>query len=138
MWDHHGNLKQGLDRQLPAYDQMLAALLDDLVDRGLYNRVLVIVCGEFGRTPRMNERGGRDHWGRAGFILMGGGGVKGGQIVGATTLKGEEPVTRPITPADLLATVYHVLGIDPARQFIDQRGRPAAVLSEGQAITELL
>ena len=138
LWDHHGNLKLGLDRQLPVYDQMLSALLDDLVDRGLFNRVLVVVCGEFGRTPRMNERSGRDHWGKAGFVLLGGGGVRGGQIVGSTTSLGEEPASRPVTPADLHATVYHILGVDPRHTFIDHSGRPVPVLSEGYAISELL
>ena len=138
MWDHHGNLKQGFDRQLPAYDQMLAALLDDLVDRGMYDRVLVVVCGEFGRTPRMNERGGRDHWGRAGFALLGGGGVRGGHIVGSTTSHGEEPASHPVTPADLLATVYHALGVDWSHTFTDHNGRPIPVLAEGHPISELL
>jgi len=138
MWDNHGGLKKYFELILPLYDRMLTTLIEDLVDRGLFDRVLVLVCGEFGRTPLFNAKGGRDHWGRAGFALLGGAGIRGGTIVGATTSNGEEPADRPLLPADILATVYHLLGIDVHRQFVDNVGRPISILSEGAPIAELL
>jgi hypothetical protein len=138
IWDTHAKLKPESDKMLPAYDQMLSALLDDLVSRGLYERVLVLVWGEFGRTPKMNNQAGRDHWGPAGFALLGGAGIRGGVVVGSTTARGEEPNERPVGPEDILATVYHVLGIDPDTEFPDKTGRPIKVLSTGAPVRELL
>jgi hypothetical protein len=137
-WDNHASVERDFRLMLPVYDQMLTALVEDLTERGLYERVLVLVWGEFGRTPRINAGGGRDHWGRAGFALLGGGGLKGGRVVGSTTPLGEEPRDRPVGPADVLATVYHVLGIDPNLEFPDYVGRPIKVLADGQPIRELL
>ena len=137
-WDNHHGLKPQYDDMLPVYDQFLTALIEDLVARGLYDRVLVLVCGEFGRTPKVNRHAGRDHWGPAGFVLMGGGGLRGGVVVGSTTPKGEVPHERPVTPADMLATVYHVLGIDTRHEFFDQTGRPIPVLNSGNPIRELV
>jgi hypothetical protein len=137
MWDHHGNLQQGLELNLPAYDRLLTALVDDLQERGLFDRVIVFVCGEFGRTPRFNERGGRDHWGKAGFALLGGGGLPGGLVIGSTTANGEEPLDRPLSPGDLLATIYARLGVDNDASFPDLAGRPIPVLSHGAPIAEL-
>ena len=137
-WDNHGNLAGQFREMLPVYDRMLAALLDDLCDRGLFQRVVVLVCGEFGRTPRINGAAGRDHWGMAGFALLGGGGLRGGVVVGTTTSKGEEPKDRPVRPGDLLATVYHALGIDTETEFPDAFGRPIKVLAEGARLAELV
>ncbi len=137
-WDNHTRLPTQFAEMLPVYDQMLTALIEDLVARQLYDRVLLLVCGEFGRTPRINKGAGRDHWGSSGFALLGGGGLRGGIVVGSTTSKGEEPKERPIHPADILATVYHVLGIDPDTQFPDYAGRPVNVLDKGKVIGELL
>jgi hypothetical protein len=137
-WDNHGQLKPAFDAMLPVYDQMLSALVEDLTARGLYERVLVLVWGEFGRTPRMNNSAGRDHWGRAGFALLGGGGLRGGTLVGSTTARGEEPLDRPLGPGDVLATVYHVLGIDPATDLPDPLGRPVRVLDTAEPIRELV
>ncbi len=136
-WDTHGNQKAAFDEMLPVYDQMLTALLDDLVDRGLFERVLVLVWGEFGRTPTINPSAGRDHWGRAGFALLGGGGVRGGAVVGSTTARGEGPKDRPVWPGDVLATVYQVLGIDSQGDLPDATGRPVKLLSTGEPIREL-
>jgi hypothetical protein len=136
-WDTHSDLKRHFDEMLPVYDQMLTALIDDLVNRGLYDRVLVLVWGEFGRTPKINTGGGRDHYGRAGFVLLGGAGLHGGTVVGSTTARGDSPRERPVRPEDVLATVYQVLGIDPAVEFPDQSGRPLKVLSEGEPLREL-
>jgi Protein of unknown function (DUF1501) len=137
-WDNHVQIKAALEKMLPVYDQMLVTLIDDLVDRGLYERVLVLVWGEFGRTPKINPGAGRDHWGRSGFALLGGGGLRGGVMVGSTTADGGDPRDRPLWPGDVLATVYHVLGIDPEQEFLNVSGQPTKVLSQGEAIRELV
>jgi hypothetical protein len=148
-WDHHWDLKSGMDRYLPMIDQLVAALFEDLATRGLYDKVLVMLCGEFSRTPRMNNGGnggpplskgtpGRDHWGNAMFCLMGGGGVRGGQIVGSTNRLGEAPKDRPITCPDIHHTMFHVLGVDPAVSFLNHAGRPIPALEPGTIIHELV
>jgi hypothetical protein len=148
-WDHHWDLQAGMERYLPMLDSAVATLFQDLQDRGLLERVLVVMCGEFSRTPKMNDGGnggpprsrgtpGRDHWGNAMFCLLGGGGVRGGQVVGATDRLGMAPRSRPLTPANLHATIYHVLGIDPHLQLLDPSGRPVNVLDDPQPISELL
>jgi hypothetical protein len=148
-WDHHWDLKASYERMLPMVDAAVATLFEDLDDRGLLDSTLVVLCGEFGRTPKMNDGGnggppmsqgtpGRDHWGNAMFCLMGGGGVKGGQIVGSTDAKGERPHTRPLTPCNIHATIYHVLGINPKLQLLDPSGRPVSVLDDPESVHELL
>jgi len=137
-WDNHVQIKKHLDEMLPVYDQMLTALIDDLVQRGLYERVLVVVWGEFGRSPKINEAGGRDHWGNAGFVLLGGGGLRGGAVVGSTTSRGEVPKERIVWPQDVLATIYHVLGINSGTELPDRLGRPVKILNSGEPIRELL
>jgi hypothetical protein len=137
-WDNHVNIKGQFDEMLPVYDQMLTALLDDLEARGLWQRVLVLVWGEFGRTPKVNAGGGRDHWGRSSFALLAGGELRGGVVVGSTNARGEEPADRPIWPGDVLATVYRHLGIDPAQELLDEKGRPVPILASGEAIRELI
>ena len=133
---------------LPRLDTVIHGLLTDLSQRGLLEKVLVIVCGEFGRTPRMNDGGnggpprsmgapGRDHWGAAMSCLIAGGGVKGGQVVGSTDRLGERPKDRPLTPMDLHQTIYHVLGADPKTNFLDHSGRPVPAVDGGQVIREL-
>ncbi|HVR74261.1 MAG TPA: DUF1501 domain-containing protein [Planctomycetota bacterium] len=141
-WDHHWDLKQGMENLLPIVDRAVAALFQDLDSRGLLERVLVVLCGEFSRTPRMNDGSGngtpgRDHWGNAMFCLLGGGGVKGGRIVGSTTRLGDEPRDRPVTPADIHATIYRVLGVDPSVSFLNPAGRPVAAVDGGRVIEEL-
>jgi hypothetical protein len=142
-WDHHWNLKQGMEAYLPIVDSAVSALFEDLDERGLLETTLVVLCGEFSRTPKMNNGAGqgtpgRDHWGEAMFCLLGGGGVKGGQIVGSTDRLGQRPHTRPLTPANIHATIYHVLGIDPKLQLLDPSGRPVSVLDDPTPIQELL
>jgi hypothetical protein len=148
-WDHHWNLKQGMEGYLPLVDNAVSALFADLDERGLLGRTLVMLCGEFSRTPKMNDGGnggppgsmgtpGRDHWGEAMFCLLGGGGVQGGQVVGSTDRLGTRPHTRPVTPANIHATIYHVLGIDPKLQLLDPTGRPVSVLDDPTPIAELL
>jgi uncharacterized protein (DUF1501 family) len=120
-------------------DRGLHALLTDLRDRGLEQDVAVVVWGEMGRTPKINNGGGRDHWPAAGCALLAGGGLNMGQIVGATTARGEAPVGQPYTPRDVLATLYHVLGIDPgATTMLDFGGRPRYLLEDYRTISELL
>lgn len=148
-WDHHWDLKVGMEGHLPMVDSAVSALFTDLSERGLWEKTLVVLCGEFSRTPRMNDGGnggpagskgtpGRDHWGNSMFCLLGGGGVKGGQIVGSTDRLGTQPHTRPVVTANIHATIYHVLGIDPKLQLIDPSGRPVSVLDDPTPIGELL
>jgi hypothetical protein len=148
-WDHHWNLKAGMEGYLPLVDNAVSALFQDLDDRGLLETTLVVLCGEFSRTPKMNDGGnggapmsmgtpGRDHWGNSMFCLLGGGGVKGGQVVGSTDRLGTRPHTRPLVPANIHATIYHVLGIDPKLHLLDPSGRPVPVLDDPTPISELL
>jgi uncharacterized protein (DUF1501 family) len=138
-WDTHNNnfqsLKSGL---LPTYDRALAALVSDLHERGLAKRVLVVAYGEFGRTPRINKDAGRDHWPGAMSVVMAGGGLKMGQIIGSTDAKAEAPKTRAVGPQDIMATMYHVLGIDYRHEFMDAAQRPIPIANEGKPIEELL
>jgi uncharacterized protein (DUF1501 family) len=127
--------------RLPYLDQALSALIEDVYARGLDRQILIVVMGEFGRTPRLstNANGtGRDHWPQAYTALLSGGGLRTGQVVGATNARGEYPKERPVTPQDLLATVYRHLGIDPQHELKDAVGRPVPVLAEGRPIPELI
>lgn len=148
-WDHHWDLQAGMERYLPMVDSCVSGLFQDLEREGLLDQVLVVLCGEFSRTPRMNDGGnggaprsmgtpGRDHWGESMFCLMGGGGVRGGQVVGATDRLGQRPISRAVTPSNIHATIYRVLGIDPALQLLDPSGRPVNVLDDPTPIDELL
>ena len=148
-WDHHWDLKAGMERYLPMVDETVAALFDDLTIRGMYDDVLVVLCGEFSRTPRMNDGGnggapmsmgtpGRDHWGNSMFCLLGGGGVQGGRLIGSTNRLGEVPKDHPLTPSDIHHTIFHILGVDTSLSFINHAGRPVAALEPGTVIKELL
>jgi hypothetical protein len=139
-WDHHWGIFPHLDRQLPIYDSSYSGLLNDLDDRGLLESTLVITAGEFGRTPKVNanKRGpGRDHWGRCFSLTLGGGGVKTGQLIGASDKFGAIPDDRPVSVADFVATVYRALGLDPKAEYVAQ-GRPMTMLPEGSPVDELL
>ena len=139
-WDHHWGIFPHLDQQLPIYDNSYSALLNDLDNRGLLETTLVITAGEFGRTPLINKDThgpGRDHWGRCFSLTMGGGGVKTGQVIGASDKYGAEPKDRPVSVPDFVATVYHALGLDPDAEFLAQ-GRKMKMLPEGIPIKELL
>ena len=149
-WDDHAgafHLDFAQRERLPQMDQGLTALITDLHDRGLDRNVLVIACGEFGRTPRVtyapknfsDQPGvGRDHWPNAFSALIAGGGLRMGQIVGATNSKSEYPMNDPVTPQDLLATVYRHLGIDYRHEFLNFAGRPVPILSHGRPIDALI
>jgi hypothetical protein len=143
-WDYHGktsgtgNIFTGLRSQLPLLDQSVSALVSDLHDRGLDKEVAVLVWGEFGRTPRLNNVEGRDHWPDAGFALFAGGGLRVGQVVGETDGKAERPRNRAVGAQNVLGTLYHALGIDPATTVPDFSGRPMRLLDDGEPISELV
>jgi hypothetical protein len=137
-WDDHSRIEPNLRKRLPAYDQALSTLIEDLEARGQRDRVLVAAFGEFGRAPRIDANAGRGHWPKAMHAVLSGGGLKGGQIVGSTTSNGGEPHNRPLKPADLLATMYHAIGIDPTSTVIDRQNRPIPILPEGEPIRELI
>src|SRR5262245_26458812 len=143
LWDHHcadglPTLFESYRSLLPLYDACLSALITDLHERGLHEQVCVVVWGEFGRTTRINKYGGRHHWPGAGSVLFSGGGLKMGQYVGATSSFGEYPITRAYNPQNILATLYHVLGIDPSATIPDLNGRPQYVLDDRDPIAELI
>jgi hypothetical protein len=143
LWDHHcdaksGSIFEGYQSLLPLYDRCIAALINDLHERGLSDDVCVVAWGEFGRTPKVNKAGGRDHWPGAGCVLFAGGGLKVGQYVGATDARAEAPTTRAYGPQNVLATLYHALGIDPGQTLPDFAGRPQYLLDDRDVISELI
>jgi hypothetical protein len=137
-WDTHSNNFTTLKRQLPQVDKGVANLIQDLHDRGLDKDVLVVMWGEFGRTPKVNNSAGRDHWAPVMSALVAGGGMKMGQVIGSSTERGERPKDRPCTVSQVLATLYTAMGIDPAMTFLNGAGRPVHLLDDRQVLTELL
>jgi hypothetical protein len=138
IWDTHQQNFPTIKNQLaPPIDQGVSALVADLADRGLLDSTLIVMMGEFGRTPKINPNAGRDHHGRANSILLAGGGMPRGLVLGRTDAKADSPVERPVTPADLAATIYTALGIDPNRQFETPDGQPIRLVDKGQPIREL-
>jgi uncharacterized protein (DUF1501 family) len=136
-WDDHDGLKDKISERAPILDQAVAALIEDLYSRGLDRKVTLMVLGEFGRTPKMSASAGRDHWPGAMSVLLSGGGMKMGQVIGATDARGEAPVDRRLAPEDILATIYANLGIDPRMEFLNHAGRPIPILPGGTPIAEL-
>src|SRR5262249_28672782 len=118
-WDTHGGNFTSLKRQLPQVDKGVANLIQDLHERGLLNDTMVVMWGEFGRTPKINGSAGRDHWSPVMSALIAGGGLRMGQAIGASTERGERPKDRPYRPTNLLATMYRQMGIDPSQTFLD-------------------
>ncbi|WZO98977.1 DUF1501 domain-containing protein [Isosphaeraceae bacterium EP7] len=146
-WDDHINVQtrwdlgEAMKHRAPYMDQALSTLIEDVYARGLDRKVLIVAAGEFGRTPRLSHADGligRDHWPSAQSALLSGGGLRMGQVIGATNRCGEHPVDRPLTPKDLLATIYRHLGIDHGDVFRDLSGRPFPILPEGEPIRELI
>jgi hypothetical protein len=137
-WDTHFDNFKYLKEWLPKVDRAVTNLIQDLHDRGLGDDVVTIMWGEFGRTPKINERGGRDHWAPAMSTLIAGGGLKMGQAIGSTTSRGEMPKSRPYKVPQVLSTVYRAVGIDPAQTFPDGNGRPMYILDHRDPVTELL
>ena len=143
-WDHHGapgqyKTEEGARLLIPPLDRAIASLVQDLIDRGMYDDTLIVAMGEFGRTPRMNSQAGRDHWGNTFSVLFGGGGMRMGQAIGRSSARGEHVVERPIDPQDIAATIYHHLGIDAQSvTFRDTLDRPLTLLDRGEPIRELV
>lgn len=137
-WDNHSNIKGAMQGHGPRMDAAISSLIDDLSQRGMLDDVMILVMGEFGRTPRVNGNAGRDHWGNVMSVMLGGGGLKGGVVVGASDAKGTRPAKRPVKPAHVLHTIYHQLGIDTGIAHIDRAGRPIPILGEGEPLAELI
>jgi hypothetical protein len=137
-WDHHADMFPALRKRLPDVDNTVATLIEDLEDRGLLDSTLVVLLGEFGRTPKINDRGGRDHWSNAMSVLMAGAGTPGGTIVGATDPQGYSAVDRVLSPENFASTVYAKLGIDPGQILYTPQGRPTHLVSDPMPIAELM
>ncbi len=136
-WDHHDKIKEGLEQLLPPLDQAIAALVEDLTLRGMLDDVIVYSAGEFGRTPLINGHAGRDHWAPCFSVMLGGGGIQGGRIVGASEKWGGNVDERPCSPLDVLATIYQALGIPLDTHYEDATGRPVSIVDAGRPIHEL-
>jgi uncharacterized protein (DUF1501 family) len=143
LWDNHNAPGQNFPHisemcrrgyHLAGTDRACAALIRDLKERGMLERTLVVFLTEFGRTPKINALGGRDHWGMCGSIFFAGGGTRSGEVIGASDDQAAWPTTQPWGPADIAATVYEALGISPETRIPDQFGRPLAILDHGQTI----
>ena len=136
-WDHHDNIRSGISNQMPAFDQAYAALIRDLSSRGMLESTLVLVTTEFGRTPKINKTGGRDHYPKVFSIVMAGGGVKQGYVHGTTDPTGTEPDENPLTVPDYAATVYSLLGIDYEKTLLAGT-RPVKIIKDGEIANSLL
>ena len=136
-WDHHANIFASLDKRLPEIDGCLSSLIEDLDSRGLLDSTLVLCMGEFGRSPKVNNMAGRDHWGHVASLMWAGGGVKGGRVIGASDDQGAYVSDRPIRPSDVAATIYQAVGVDPTRNLVTPENRPVAILDEGSPVGEL-
>jgi hypothetical protein len=138
VWDTHKHNASRVKNVLcPQFDQTFSALVSDLEERGLLHETLVVATGEFGRSPRINPEGGRDHWGNCFSLAVAGAGIRGGQVIGASDRIGGQPDTRPLRPPDLAATILHLLGISPDAEFLDPLNRPRVVTQGGTVISEL-
>jgi len=138
-WDTHGqNFNNLRTRQLPALDQALSALIQDLSDRGTLDRTIVYCAGEFGRTPTVNRNAGRDHWARSMAVVLAGGGFQQGLAYGATDANGMAPSVDPCTPDDIASTIFQRMGIDPHQELMTPTGRPVQLFREGRVLNRLL
>lgn len=137
-WDMHQNITRGITNTMPAFDQALATLLDDLSDRGLLDETLVMVSTEFGRTPKVNNDAGRDHWPKVFSVLLAGGGIKNGMFYGASDSTASEPEDSPVSPEDLATTMYHLLGIVADKELMAPGDRPIEIVDGGDLIKPLL
>ena len=135
---HQNNFSMLKDFNLPLLDQVIPALLHDLEESGLLDSTLVVVMGEMGRTPKINAKAGRDHWPQCGFSLLFGGGVKQGHVHGTTDKIGAWPTSHPVSPADFVATVYSLLGIDPRMTLNDRSGRPISIAHGGEPVADVI
>jgi hypothetical protein len=136
-WDHHAKIFEGLDKKLPEFDRAVSALVEDMDARGTLDDTLLVVMGEFGRTPKINKEAGRDHWGPAGSLLFAGAGVRRGFVLGKTDRHGAYTTQRPVSPADVACTIFDALGIDPRKMLQSPDGRPIEILDAGEPVREL-
>lgn len=137
-WDHHNDITNNMRRQLPPFDQAFSTLIADLDERGLLDETVVLVSSEFGRTPKINNTAGRDHWSKVFSVAMAGGGFRRGAVVGSSGATASEPEDTPITPEDLAATMYHLLGIAPEKELMAPGDRPIEIIDGGRVRKELL
>jgi len=137
-WDMHGQIANNMKTRGPVVDAAVSAFVEDCAARGVDENILLVISGEFGRTPRINMNAGRDHWAPLSTLALSGGGLKMGQVVGESTSKAEVPKSTPIGPQDLMATVFHVLGIPQDLHFKDNSGRPVPMINGGKPISELV
>lgn len=138
-WDTHFDCFPSQEKDLfPHADRAFSALINDLDQRGLLDSTLVVMLGEMGRTPRINGRAGRDHWSMAQSVILAGGGIKPGQVVGATDQHASAPITEPVGVGDLLRTIFHVMGIDSTKTYYTPLGRPVPIVKDGRIVHELL
>lgn len=137
-WDHHTNIFPAFRNRMPHVDNTIATLIEDLEERGLLDTTLVVVLGEFGRTPKINKDGGRDHWSNAMSVMFAGCGTPGGTVVGATDDRGYAAIERILSPENFASTVYRKLGIDPDKIYYTPQGRPAHLVSDPTPIHELM
>ncbi len=136
-WDHHGDITNTLKHRAPPMEQAFAALVEDLRERDLLDSTLVVNTGEFGRTPTINQGRGRDHWPEVYTTVMAGGGTRGGTVYGSSDSKGGSVKDNPVSPADFLATLWHMMGVDPAHELMDRQSRPVR-LSPGKVVEGIL
>jgi len=137
-WDHHDNLKGGIEKNLPPVDQAVAALIQDLKERGTLDETLVLLTSEFGRTPKINANAGRDHWPRVFSVMMAGGGVQKGLIYGKSNALGAEPEENPVSVEDFATTIYHQMGIVGDKELMAPGGRPIEIVDGGQVLKDIL
>jgi hypothetical protein len=137
-WDMHDRVTQGMRNQMPALDQALSVLLKDMESSGMLSETLVMVSSEFGRTPKINNTAGRDHWPKVFSVMLAGGGIKGGVIYGASNATASEPDRDPVSPEDLMTTVYHQMGIVADKELMAPGARPIEIVDGGKVIRELI
>lgn len=137
-WDMHTKLIANMKRRGGEVDRAVSALIQDLDESGMLDDTLVVITGEFGRTPRINKRGGRDHWGRLCTLALAGGGLRMGQVIGDSSPRAEVPASNPISPQDVMATILQMYGIDHRLQFTSNQGRPTFMIEDGEPIAELI
>ena len=138
-WDTHFTCFPSLEHDLiPHADQAFSALVTDLEQRGMLDTTLVVMLGEMGRTPRVNNDAGRDHWSMAQSVLFAGGGIKPGQVIGATDKQAAYPTTEPVSIQDLLRTMFHQMGIDTQKTYLTPLGRPVPIVDGGRVVNDLL
>jgi uncharacterized protein (DUF1501 family) len=134
----HDNIVAGVSNQMPAFDQAFATLISDLSDRGLLDSTLVCVISEFGRTPKINNTGGRDHWPRVFSSVLAGGGIKGGMVYGSSDATGSEPEDNPVEIPHWATTIYHQLGINADKELMAPGDRPIEIVDFGKVIEDII